>query len=143
MPTTIENLDFYCVDYAKGIVDDLISGEGALPGDDVPHIATKLLSVLHENGLCAALLYILWKRYNGTRAEKRVAAQLENLLIGAPGQQTLLRLPQVGLDIEGLKDTLRIGRRLAADLDRLFLAKDLLDRTLVYVRYQARGLGTP
>ena len=32
--------------------------------------------------------------------------------------------------------------RPAADLDRLFLAKDLLDRTLVYVRYHARGIGT-
>lgn len=143
MPETIENLDFYCVDYAKRIVDDLVTGEGALPGDHVAHIATKLLSVLHENGLYAALLYVLWKRYNGTRTEQRVAAQLENLLIGEPGQQTLLRLPQVGLDIEGLEDTLQIGRHLAADLDGLFLAKDLLDRTLVYVRYQARGMGTP
>ncbi|MEA3345672.1 MAG: hypothetical protein U9Q78_05435 [Chloroflexota bacterium] len=143
MAETIENLDFYCVDYAKRVVDDLITGERALKGDDVAHIATKLLSVLHENGPYAALLYILWKRYNGTRTEKRVAAQLEDLLIGKPGQQTLLRLPQVGLDVESLEDTLQIGRRLATDLDRLFLAKDLLDRTLIYVRYHARGMATP
>ncbi len=137
----IENLDFYCVDYAKRIVDSLTTGEKAVPGSEISHLATKLLSVLHENGLYAALLFILWKRYNGTRTERRVTSVFEDLLVGKPGQHALLRLEQIGLPLKDVEDSVEVGRTLSRELENLFLAKDLLDRTLVYVRYQAKGTG--
>jgi len=135
----IENLDFYCVDYAQRIVQNLTTGPEKVSGDDIAHLATRLLSVLHENGVYAYMLYVVWKRYNGTRIERRVTAQLDDLLVGEPGSYSLLRLDAVGLNLEKARDTLEAGKALARDLEALFLAKELLARTLTYVRYQAKA----
>lgn len=135
----VENLDFYCVDYARRIVDNLRVKE-RLSGDDITHNVSKFLNILHVNGLYAYLLYVLWKRYDGTPAERKIAAQLDTLLVGEPGEHSLLRLEATGLPLEKAGDTVAVGRELARDLPDLFLAKELLTRTLTYVRLHARGV---
>ncbi|RLC58625.1 MAG: hypothetical protein DRI79_04795 [Chloroflexi bacterium] len=136
---TVENLDFYCVDYARRIVDNLRAKE-RLSGDDISHSVSKFLNILHVNGLYAYLLYVLWKRYNGTPAERKIAAKLDTMLVGEPGEHSLLRLEAIGLPLEKAEDTIAAGRELARDLPNLFLAKELLTRTLTYVRLHARGV---
>lgn len=136
---TIENLDFYCADFARRIADALLTGPEKVPGDDVAHMITRLLSILHQNGLYAALLYMVWKRHNGTPRERRVMAVIEDMLVGEPGQATLLRLPEMAFKVEEAEDSLAVGRAIARSLDDIFLAKELLSRTLTYVRYQAQS----
>jgi len=97
---TIENLDFYCADFARRIADALLTGPEKVPGDDVAHMITRLLSILHQNGLYAALLYMVWKRHNGTLRERRIMGVIEDMLVGEPGQATLLRLPEMAFKVE-------------------------------------------
>ncbi len=137
---TIENLDFYCTDYARRVTDALLTGPEKVPGDDVAHLMTRLLNVLHQNGLYAALLYIVWKRHNGTRREQRVAGVIEDMLIGQPGQSTLLRLPEMAFRLDKAEDSLTAGQMITKNLDDVFLAKELFNRTLTYVRYQAKSV---
>jgi hypothetical protein len=136
---TIENLDFYCVDYAKRVVDTLTTTE-RVAADEVAHLITKLLSILHANGLYAYLLYVIWKKHSGTGVERKIAAALDRLLVGQPGEHSLLRIEPIGLPLNAAKDALEAGKTLSQNLNDLFLARDLLDRTLVYARYQAKGL---
>lgn len=134
---TIQNLDFYCVDYAQRVADQLMEKD-RVPGDDVAQLVTRLLSILHENGVYGALLYVVWKRYNGTRRERQVASAIEDLLVGKPGELTLLRLEAMSFSLSGSEDTLAVGKTLSLSLEELFAAKDILNRTLTYLRYHAK-----
>lgn len=137
---TAENLDFYCADYARRIVDGL-RVEDRVSGEDIMHALSKFLNILHVNGLYAYFLYVLWKRHSGTPAERKIAARIDTLLVGEEGQPSLLRLDAVGLPLAGAKDTIAVGQALARDLQALFLAKELINRTLTYVRFHARTVG--
>jgi hypothetical protein len=138
MSNVIENLDFYCVDYAQRVADQLMHRDDRVPGDDVAQTVTRLLSILHENGVYGALLYVVWKRYNGTRRERQVASVIEDLLVGKPGELSLLRLEQMSFSLSESKDTLAVGKTLSLSLEELFMAKDVLNRTLTYLRYHAK-----
>jgi hypothetical protein len=137
---TVENLDFYCADYARRIVDGL-KVEDRVSGEEIMHILSKFLNILHVNGLYAYFLYILWKRHSGTPAERKVATRIDTLLVGEEGEPSLLRLDAIGLPLAGAKDTIAVGQALARDLQALFLAKELINRTLTYVRFHARTGG--
>jgi len=138
----LENLDFYCVDYAQRVIGNLKvkAPPLKLTGDEVAHQVSKLLNVLYNNGLYACLLYLSWKVMEGTPKEKTVASLLESQLIGRRGEPTLLRLEPIALPIKEAGDSLEAGRLLSQDLDDLFLARDLLARTLMYVRYHAKTM---
>ncbi len=135
---TVENLDFYCADYARRIVDGL-RYEDRLSGDEITQMISKVLNILHVNGLYAYMLYVLWKRYSGNPVERKIAARIDSMLVGEVGEPSLLRLDAIGLPLQGAKDTLAVGQALARDLQDLFLAKELLTRTLTYVRFYARA----
>jgi len=64
---------------------------------------------------------------------------IEDMLVGEPGQATLLRLPEMAFKVEEAQDSLAVGQAIARSLDDIFLAKELLSRTLTYVRYQAQS----
>ncbi|MDM8526689.1 hypothetical protein QUF58_00640 [Anaerolineales bacterium HSG24] len=135
---TIQNLDFYCVDFAQHIADTLLKEDNPVSGDDVAQFATRFLGILHANGLYATLLYTVWKRYNGTKRERRVAAAVDEQLVGKPGQQSLLRLDAMQFSLNESQDALAVGRTLSQNLENIFLAKDLLNRTMTYVRYHGK-----
>ena len=135
----IENLDFYCVDYAQRVAGNLMQGDNRVPGEDVAQLVTRLLSILHENGVYASLLYVVWKRYNGTKRERRVATIVEDLLVGKPGEDSLLRLDALSFSLKDSADALAVGKTLSKNLEELFLAKDILNRTLTYLRYHAKS----
>lgn len=140
--SVLENLDFYCVDYAQRVIGNLKAKAppARLTGDEVAHFASKLLNVLYNNGLYACLLYLGWKATEGTPGEKLVASLLESQLVGSRGDPALLRLEPIALPIKEAGDSLEAGRLLSKDLDDLFLARDLLARTLMYVRYHAKTM---
>ncbi len=138
MTVAIENLDFYCVDYGQRVADALMGGERRIPGEDVAILVTRMLSVLHENGVYAALLYMVWKRHNGTKREKQTATVLEDILVGKPSDQSFLRLEAIGFALKDAADALAVGKVLSRSLEDVFLAKELLNRVLTYLRYHAK-----
>ncbi|RME37857.1 MAG: hypothetical protein D6793_03620 [Thermoflexia bacterium] len=135
---TVENLDFYCADYARRLIDTL-KYEERVSNEDISHILARFLNILHVNGLYAYFLYVLWKRYSGSPVERKIAAKVDSLLVGEQGAPSLLRLEAIGLPLAKARDTLDAGRELARDLQGLFLAKELIARTLTYARLQVRS----
>jgi len=140
---TIENYDFYCIDYAKRIVDTL--GEeikkNIFATGEVENAITKGLSVLYNNGVHAFLLFMIWKENSGTRAERRVYKVVDDLLVGKTDSQSLLRLNEIQLALDEAREPLEVGKTLSQNLDNLLFANELLSRTLSYARYQTKGIG--
>lgn len=135
---TVENLDFYCADYARRLVDSLKYEERVSP-EEISHTLGRFLNILHVNGLYAYILHVLWKRYSGSPVERKIAAKVDSMLVGEQGEPSLLRLEAIGLPVAKAKDALDAGRELARDLGSLFLAKELITRTLTYARLQTRS----
>ena len=137
---TIENYDFYCVDFSRRITDEVSSavkgGEGSY--NEIGNFVTKAISVLHENGLYAFFLYIVWRVNNGTRGERRLASAVSDYLIGEKDSQALLRLKEIGLPVSEGEHPLEVGEVLCRTLEDMFFAKDLIERTLLYVRYNIK-----
>lgn len=136
---TVENLDFYCADYARRLVDSL-RYEERISSEEINHTLSRFLNILHVNGLYAYILFVLWKRYSGSPVERKIAAKVDVMLVGEQGEPSLLRLETIGLPVAKAKDSLDVGRELARDLGSLFLAKELITRTLTYARLQTRSL---
>lgn len=124
------NLDFYCAQCAQGIV--ALSS----PNRD-KELETRLnnaLGVLQEDGFYAFYLYLKYRKLDHERhgdedkawpVWPRLAELLRNADVGAP-------LPQ-GTD----EDTVI---QMTEDLEKLLLAKQLMQRTLIYARYGLRSL---
>jgi len=139
---TIENYDFFCVDYAKRFADTLEQEvkKNILGQSEIENAVTKGLSVLYNNGLYAFLLFTIWKKQSGTRVERRVFQLMDDLLISKKDAQSLLRIKEMRLALEDAQGPLDAGKALSEDLDNLLFAKELLSRTLSYARYQVKGL---
>lgn len=128
------NLDLECARYgseiAKGIFDKL--GEKT----KTENLITKTLGVLQEDGVYAFFLYLAsqGKEENGKKSLEKEAA--EACIAKATGL-----LKDAGLPLNDAKQVLQdIRERLADNLDSLLLAKQLLERTLIYARYHAKAL---
>ena len=139
---TVENYDFFCVDFAKRLADDIGEdiAKNIFSSGEVENAITRALNVLHNNGLYAFLLYMVWKKNSGTRVERRLFSLVDQYLVGNSGAQSLLRLREMGFSLSGAKDPLEAGKQLSQDIDNLLFAKDLLARTLAYARYQVKGM---
>lgn len=140
---TIENYDFYCVDYSKRLVDMLREEikKNIFAAGEVENAITKGLSVLYNNGVHAFFLFMIWKKNSGTRVERRVYKVMDDLLIGKVESQSLLRLKDIQLALDTATGALEVGKTLSQNLDNLLFANELLSRTLSYARYQAKGIG--
>jgi len=144
MPGKVENYDFFCVDYAKRLADAVseeVRSRKVTPRD-FEKAVTECLEVLEHDGVYAFLLYMTWREFSGTEVERRVYSKLDSLLVGKRGADSLLRLGEIGLPGAESPAPLDLGRELSEDLDSLLFAKDLLERTLIYARYHAKGMAS-
>ena len=132
----MEILDMKCAEYGSKIVSKIVSEieNTAKERNKIETMITKTLGVLQEDGVYAFALYSKSKSGNGS-TEKRTAGTIYD----KAGE--LLKHDKISL-LSGNCSDLLIGIRenLASDLDKLFLAKELLERTLVYARYHAKAL---
>jgi hypothetical protein len=120
---TAQNLDAAC---AK------LGAKLASSGDkDTENSITKALGVLEEQGVYALFLYLhaREKQWGPTTSDEialflRQTPSKENALLGPN--------PNNG-------DVFAALQALAADLDKLLFARDLLHRALVYARYHAKA----
>jgi len=138
----VESYDFYCVDFAKRLIDLLKPeiAQKAFTADDLCHILTGALNVLGFNGLYAFALYATWRKNSGTEAEKKIFMAIDQLLFGPPKSASLLRLKDFNFRVEEASSAIEMSQILCRNLDDLFLAKDLLERTLTYARFHAKAL---
>jgi hypothetical protein len=127
----VQNLDQICARFGYEIARQVhgVLGKGA-----ENHI-TRSLAVLQEDGVYAFFLY---QRSRGER-ERKGASKLEKQA------GTLLKCAEIE-PFDGTVDPLEAVRGgsetegLSGDLDRLLLAKRLLEQALIYARYHAKAL---
>ncbi len=128
----MEILDMKCAEYGNKIISTIDKPEEK---SKIESMITKALGVLQEDGVYAFALYSKSKSGN-ENIEKRTASTIYDKAC------ELLKVDKVSLLPENCSDFLRgIRENLANNLDHLFLAKELLERTLVYARYHAKALG--
>lgn len=110
-----ENLDLACAKQAEALA--------AQPSKELYKLITQALGVLEEQGVYALFLHL------HAQKECDLEQGLYNFLSVTPQYNPLLK--NGGKNFKAIQE-------LAADLDSLLLAHDLLRQTLVYVRYHAK-----
>lgn len=108
------NLDYICASYGQKIPK--------VKKDDTA--IQKALGVLQEDGLFAFILFIEFKKDNIYDSIQKETANLLN---------------DIGLNHN--KENLRKNiQEITKNIDDTFLAKDLIEKTLVYARYRAKAV---
>jgi len=132
------NLDFLCANYGQSVVkstEDIVQQK-----NEIENMLQKSLGILHEDGLYAFTVYLDSEgafKDNVQGKEKVVKEILKNVW-------NLLMDSNVAL-VKGdcKRDVVypELQKLLSEDLNELFLAKDLIEKCLIYARYHARALG--
>jgi len=115
-----ENLDLACAKAAQEIALDITKD-----GKQLYRLLMQALGVLEEQGLYALFLFLKTKDKLGNL----IADRLEKFLHQTPRQEPLF---------SGSENCFAQIQRLAEDLDRLLLARDLLRQVLLYASYHSR-----
>lgn len=132
------NLDRIAALHAQRI----IAGTRAIDKEDVENVLTKALGVCQEQGVYAALLYLL-SRSNKTEREVAQVVKCELVALLSEGELAVLALAYGGAP-EGVDDARALldhfaGTVCAAPVQTVFFVKDLFERTLTYARYGAKA----
>jgi hypothetical protein len=126
---SLTNLDSLCAQHGYEIVHT-VAPNGNLPKGDrakLENTITKSLGALQENGVYAFFLYLEYRK--GETGSPETKSQVLNLL----------RHAKVNLLSSG-NDPFPALQQLTNDLDNLFLARQILEQTLIYARYHAKAL---
>lgn len=121
----VTNLDYLAATRAQEIIKRTSAKASAR---DVDTTVTKALGVLQENGVYACFLYLLAKEKDiGGIVVDEMLEVLKGLGWNKPSSLT----PDVVLR--------HISENVTHDLERLLLAKEVLEQTLIYARYGAKA----
>jgi len=128
-PAEILNLDKLAAKKGQAVVSKLVDNKNVKPGD-VDNTVTKALGVLQEDGVYACFLYLLAKeKKNGGIVVEEMLDLLKNLGFGWGSP-----------DGEKPDDVLSfITDKVTTKLEALLLAKDTLEKMLIYARYGAKA----
>lgn len=118
-----QNLDYLAAQHAQKIVEALKSDP-----KKAEISLTKTLGVLQEDGVYACFLYLLAR-------EKDIATTIIDQMCAMCALLTTLDIPNESAD------HLEYARSLTVDLNTLLLAKEALERLLIYARYGAKAAG--
>ena len=118
----MQQLDLRCAEKASEIINTVQADK-----NKIENLITKSLGVLQEDGIYAFFLYLEASK------EKDITQKV------IQGCKELLKEDEIKLITKD--DILEAVREeLASDIDKLLLAKQLLERTLVYARYHTKAL---
>jgi hypothetical protein len=125
---TSKNLDKECFSCSIEIVKGTLKGikdqkEKKKKAKNLFILLNKSLGVLQEDGVFAFYVYLKSEKDEDKKNEK-IEEQTIKLLNGTIDQQL---------------DTLEKIKSLATDINTLLLAKSLIEKTLIYARYQAKS----
>lgn len=142
---TLQNLDRLCAECGHQMAEQV--NKAFNKKRDTENLITKSLGVLQENGVYALFLYMASqveekkgeeeKEGKASKAAKTLANQSAALLVNDP--PALLR-KEVDRSYQNAMESIRNRGGLADDLDKLLLAKRLLEQALIYARYHAKAL---
>ncbi len=94
--------------------------------DKLETIVTKAIGVLIEDGLLA---YVIWLKSRGEK-ERKYATEILNK------SKDLIR----ELDLATTDDPIDMALEISSSIEKTLLARQLLERMLVYARYRAKAL---
>lgn len=124
--TTQPNLDRLAAQHAQAIIRRTNNKDAG----DMDNTITKSLGVLQENGVYACFLYLKAKeKENGDVVVEEMLNMLDSLGFGW-GKPTTYKAEDV---------LNHITEKIAANLERLLLAKETLEQMLIYARYGAKA----
>ena len=116
--SAFENLDLACARVGKTIAEE--------PSKELENLITSALAVVEEQGVYALFLYL---ETQGKDKGQEVCKKLYEFLKETPQQSPLLSKKN--------DEIFAALQELGANLDNLFLARDLVRQSLVYARYHA------
>ncbi len=122
------NLDQLCAKYGKNVANAMI-GSKEDDAKKAENLITKALGVIQEQGLYAFALFCISRSSSEKKAAKQMKEKIELLL-----KSEKLKLIKVDL-LNEFDDKNGIGSK----LDDLLLAIELVEKTLIYARYFAKG----
>lgn len=143
------NLDYLAAKHAQRIIADTASVKKA---SDVENAVTKALGVLQENGVYACFVFALSRAKPGEKGELAKEAIIFSIIIREM-LWLLKELPHTlpdELPIEATASSVAIAPKAAQilhlvaehvtrELERLLLAKEVLEQMLIYARYGAKA----
>jgi len=118
---SFENLDLACARAGKDIA--------AKPTKELENLITEAIAVVEEQGIYALFLFLKTRSGKDRERAKNVSRNLHEFLKVTPQQTPLL---------SGDTDIFASLQKIATDLDKLLLARELVLQALVYARYHAR-----
>lgn len=128
-PAEVLNLDKLAAKKGQAVVRELVDKKKVKPGD-VDNTVTKALGVLQEDGVYACFLYLMAKeKKNGVIVVEKMLDLLEHLGFGwgRPDEKE----PDAVLSF--------ITDKVTTKLETMLLAKDTLEKMLIYARYGAKA----
>lgn len=129
--STHQNLDEACFSTSMRIVECTLESikdkeKKAKTAKDLFNFITKSLGVLQEDGVFAFYVYLKSEKDQETKMNEIVEMKTVELLNDIINKSLDCSLEKVKL--------------LADDINTLLLAKSLIEKTLIYARYQAKSL---
>lgn len=121
----MNNLDLLCAEAGGNLIKSLETKKAEKK--KIENLITKSLGVLQENGIYAFFLFL--NASNEGKIAGEIVRQCNNLL----------RRKEIKL-IHNEDVLAAVRDELAKDIDNLFLAKELLEKTLIYARYHAKAI---
>ena len=119
--TSIQNLDYLAAQYAQKLIGKL--------GKNAENPVTKALGVLQENGVYACFLYLYAREKEGGIIAAKMVDLLNKIL---PEGEQIRKNPKEILEDVADKIT-------GKGIERLLLARELLEQMLIYARYGAKA----
>lgn len=134
------NLDALCANYGNQIVQQAVQSKkyqhGRIPKGDrskIESIITKSLGVLQEDGVYAFFLFLRSCKGSQQGIEEVTAGEIESQIKELLRNNDLSLMGKTGDDFKDIRD-------MTESLDSLLLARQLIERSLVYARYHAKAL---
>ncbi len=129
--STHQNLDERCFSTSIKIVEGTLVNiedkeKKEKKAKDLFNFITKSLGVLQEDGVFAFYVYLKSEKDRETKMNETIEKQTVELLKNITGKP--------------LDCTLEKIKSLADNINTLLLAKSLIEKTLIYARYQAKSL---
>jgi hypothetical protein len=136
------NLDYLAAKYAQKVISTTGSVKKA---SDVENAVTKVLGVLQENGVYACFVFAFSrakeKSSDGKKEQKDEVKVMQAII-----KQMLALLNEVHYNVPDGTAQLNsqnvlndISENVTKELERLLLAKDVLEQMLIYARYGAKA----
>ena len=134
MPNQLEyNLDLLCFEHGTKIP--------ILGNEKNENTIQKPLGVLEENGIFAFILFLGAKgafKNNNLKKEEKIARNIKEKICDLLKKQEI-NLLKDNINTNDQKEVIDAFRSIGENLNKLFLAKMLIEKTLIYALYHAKA----